>query len=313
MIRRPRLLSTAAVLTAVALSASLTAGCSTFTDNSLAAKAGSHELSIDDLAAINADLPKLSGDASMIPDALGEYNGSVVRQALTLWANSTGLIAGLENSGIQVSGEDRQAASTTLQGQDATTWATLSRPTQDLLIDFTASQTALKSSGDANDPAAAKAIYEQGVGTSGVICIRIMAFDTEAEATDAYSAVQAGEKFADLANDHPVDPAAEPNNGVYADPKSGSECFEASGYTSVAQAVADLAIGESSPPVTLGSQFFFLIQQRPYDEVADAVQPLLAATLGQARAGKFLSAADISIDSRYGMWDAATSTVVPTR
>lgn len=313
MIRRPRLLSTTAALAAVALSASLTSGCSTFTDNNLAAKVGGHELTIDDLNEINKDLPKLSGDDTMVPDALGEYNGTVVRQALSLWANSAGLIAGLESGGTVVSAEDRQAAATTLEGQDAATWAVLSPATRELLIDFNAGQTALESSSGATDPEAARAVYDQGVAVSGVVCIRIMAFDTEDEAATAYAAVQAGEPFADLANDHPVDPAAEPTDGIYTDPSSGSECLAAAGFASVAQVVADLPIGESSAPTSLGSEFFFLVQQRPYDEVAETVQPLVAATIAQSRAKDILDRADISIDSRYGMWDAATASVVPTR
>ena len=292
---------------------SLASGCSTFTDNDLAAKADGHELTIEDLEAINKDLPKLSGDDTMVPDALGDYDGTVVRQALTLWANSAGLLAGLEQAGVEISAQDRQAAIDTLQGEDAAAWSILSEPTQEMLIDFNTGQTALQSTEAATDPVAAKAAYEQGVTASGVVCIRIMAFGTEAEAADAYAAVQAGEEFADLANDHPVDPAAEPTNGIYVDPSTGSECLAAPDFASVAEAVTDLPIGESTAPITLGSDFYFLIQQRPFDEVAESVQPLLASTLGQSQVTQLLKSASISIDSRYGMWDAATSTVVPTR
>ncbi|HRE00846.1 MAG TPA: hypothetical protein PLV68_06075 [Ilumatobacteraceae bacterium] len=303
--RRRFSVATLASLTAVA---ALTTGCATFTGNKHAASVNGEHLAITDFEAMLVDAPNLGLQDS---DTSGEYSGDTARALLGVWVSATAISTGLAERGLTISDDDRAVAQARYSSSDPATWEKLSVPTKELLINFTAARTAL-----ANDPSlasAARTLYEDGVTGSGVLCLRIMAFDTEDEATAALEQVRNGTDFAAIAEDHPVDPSAPANGGIFTDQSTGAECLDASGYQPLAQALLDVPVGESSEVTTLGSTFFFLILQRPYDEVADQLASLLGTAGAQALAESITSAADVSIDSRYGQWDAESGEVVAVR
>ena len=95
--------------------------------------------------------------------------------------------------------------------------------------------------------------------------------------------------------------------------QDGSECLPASNISpesagELAQIVANLEAGQYSQPIPQpNSTTFGILYARPYDEVADFVAPLV----GAAAFNRFLGEADVSVDARYGRWDAERGAVVP--
>lgn len=311
MIRRlhtMRRLRAVVTVVAVAVTAS---GCSTFTDNDVAATANGRELSIDDFNTIVADFPKLTPDATGA-DEFGEYSGDSLRDVLTRWVQATSLVTEVDGRGIVIDDATRDAAAAQYQASDTATWTSLAPETQRFLVDYTVGRTALLKDEAFIPASTVESIYNSGVNVSGVLCIRIMAFDSEAEAAAARAQVQGGASFADIADEHPIDPTAAPNGGVFLDQQSGGPCLAAGNYALLAQSVADAPVGEPGAPVPLDN-FFFLIIQRPYAEVAAEARTLIAPTIAQPLLAEVFSAADVTVDSRYGMWDAESGTIVPTR
>ncbi len=297
---------------ALALVATLTSGCSTFSDNNVAADVDGRILTIDELNLIAADFPKLLNDPAVGVDEFGEFKGDDLRNVLTRWVQSASLLNELDNRGIVIDDSKRADAAAQYSSTDAATWSQLSPPTQDFLVDYTVGRTTLIEDPSLVTDDKVAAAYEAGVGVSGVLCIRIMAFETEADAASVKAELDGGADFGQLANDHPLEPSAEPNDGVFLDQQSGSQCLAAANFGVLAQAVATTPVGESTEPLVLDS-FYFLVLQRPFDEVSADARALIAPTIAEPALTELLTNAQVSIDSRYGMWDTDTGTVVPTR
>ena len=306
MFRRSRLLSTTAALATVALSASL-AGCSTFTDNDLAAKADGTELSADDLDDLLVDFPKIV-NVDLTPSAIDELDGNQVRQVLSTWAQINVLMNEIDELGLGPDDARRSEIAAGIEADDDQ-WASYSPVTQDLLVGSTIISDA---AGQLADPADLEALYNQGVGTTGLLCIRGAAFATEADALAALEEVRAGADFAEIADANPFNPDAPATGGISANPDTGAECFSAQDQPQLASDLADVAVGESSDPLPSGEQFY-LIYVRPFAEVADEVTTTLGANAAQVTFSAMFARADVAIDSRYGMWDGTTGTVVPSR
>lgn len=306
MFRRSRLLSSTAALTAVALSASL-AGCSTFTDNDLAAKTGGTELSAAELDELIVDFPKVV-NIDLTPDAIGEINGDQVRQVLSTWAQINVLESEIERLGLGPDDARRSAIAADLQAADDQ-WDSYSSVTQALLIGSTV---IAETSGELADPADLEALYNEGVGSTGMLCVRGAAFATEADALAALEEFRAGADFAAIADANPFSPDAPVNGGISVDPTTGAECFNAQDQPQLASELAEVAVGDSSDPLPAGEEFY-LIFIRPFDEVAAEVSDTLGSSIAQITFSAMFERADVSIDSRYGMWNGATGAVVPTR
>jgi hypothetical protein len=298
-----------ALVSVALVSATLATGCSTFTKNDVAAEVNGHELSVDDFEAILAD--------DTTPDAANEYDGAIVRSELTRWVRVTALVDALATQGVTIDDAAR-AAATEQAKQEAgeSAWNGYSDAMRALQIDVTAALNAIAASDKFVGDGALREAYEKGGATSGIYCLRVMAFteDTaeasEAAANAVLDQLRGGADFATLANDHPLEPDSEPNGGVLAD-QSGAECL--SGLNAqITGPLGEVAIGEVAGPITLDTNSF-LVLQRPFDEVAAAVRTTLGTALAGQHANELTKVIEARVDTRYGTWDSESGSVVTAR
>ncbi|HEY4332175.1 MAG TPA: peptidylprolyl isomerase [Ilumatobacteraceae bacterium] len=296
----------------VALGTVSVSACSTFSNNDNAASVGSKHLSVKAFEAI-------SNDIGGTPDALGERTGDTARSVLTAWVNINILVDGLEHSGAPITTAERAAAEKSLTSQDSASWAKLAADTKALEIDYTATQDAVATNTTLVPDSTVEAAYEQGVGTTSVVCLRLMAFSTQDKADAAYAALQKGTDFATVAKSSSEDTATASTGGILAD-AAGNECVDSSNLQSsddgstILQVLAGSQVGVPSTPVQVGTEFYILLE-RPYSEVKDKLRSVapMQALLVSPVAHKFSAGVKARIDSRYGMWDSASGQVVATQ
>lgn len=316
MIRRlstswPTTFATLAVVGAITISA---AGCSTFTDNDVAAEYSGHSLSVEDFQTLAGDL---------VPtDEIGEFLGDDSRSVLGRWITAGLLGDALSTDGVVVDDAARQAAEEQLS--QSATWADNAEFTRDFLIRELAAQNAVAVDVAPLSDDELRSLYEAGASSTGVLCMRVIGAQTAEQLQEVTDRLAAGDAFADIADDlrdPSIDAATVPPGGIYLDPDTGSECISApEGIRSQFTGPLDEVVG----PIDGGNGVSIFILQRPFDEIASTLRSLAdsstASQESQARPAKIdelvavvAPDADVSIDSRYGMWDSETATVVPTR
>ena len=152
--------------------------------------------------------------------------------------------------------------------------------------------------------------YEESPSDLGVICVRHIVVDTEEEAQDVLTQLEGGADFAELAAERSIEPAAATTGGALVDPQTGAPCLStAAAIQSIDPAfVAGAAAavpGEPTQPVQ-SSAGWHVILARPYSDVEDSVLSIYGARLF----AQYVQSADVSVDPRYGRWDAETGSIV---
>jgi len=317
-----RRLSVAAV--AVVLTGTVASGCSTFTNNREAAKAGGASLSVDEFELILADYAESRSANASTSTSVGDTTttedptvpGSEARTLLTEWVTSHLLIAALNKVGAPIDDTARTAATSSLQETIGAGWDNLDDVTKQFLIEDQAATDALAESPLITDTAAQQA-YEAGLVSSNALCLRVIAFTDEAKAKSVYEQLRQGGDFAKLADENIADPTAG-KGGVFTNSTTGSECSAADQLNeTIAQALALLPLGKASEPIPFansdGTSQYVIFLQRPWNEVVDAAKPIVREFLAPGTAKALIAAGTAHIDSRYGTWDTTTLSVVPTR
>ncbi len=298
----------------VAVVSVLSSGCSTFTNNDVAAEVNGDVLTVDEFQSLAGDLVQT--------DPIGEFLGSDSRGVLTRWVTAGMLRDALAAGGVTTDEAARQAAEQQLS--QTATWAANSEFTKSFLIGELATQSAVAVDVTPMTDEQLQALYESGAQVTGVLCIRVIATQTPEDTQEVIDRLAAGDDFAVVADDlldPTIDPAAVPPGGIYLDPESGSECISAP--EAIIGAFTG-AISDVAGPIDAGNGTALFILQRPFAEIEPTLRSIadsaLASQVSAARPAKIdeliatgAATADVTIDSRYGMWDAGSGTVVPTR
>jgi len=164
------------------------------------------------------------------------------------------------------------------------------------------------------DDAALKELYDENPALFGRLCARHILVASEADAAALKAELDAGADFADLAREHGTDGSAANGGLLYTE---GEECPQASQFD------ADFVAGATSVPTgevagPVQTQFGWHVVQVdeavevPFEEARSAVQAY-ASQRASAAFSEFLAEAnrgDITVNPRYGFWDAETGTVV---
>ena len=155
-------------------------------------------------------------------------------------------------------------------------------------------------------------IYTSSAAATGVLCMSHILVATEKEARTVLDRLRAGEKFADLAREVSTEPAAKESGGSLG-PGPDQPCQPLSavqtGYDQAFTAGAVAAkVGVPSAPVK-SSFGWHVILIHPYSEVAASVRQVLSQDTGNTLLAGWMTAADISVDPRYGTWVPSRSTI----
>jgi foldase protein PrsA len=288
---------------AVALVAVALAGCSTFDENDAAAAVDGVEVSQQQFEETLTVLAANPEDTGIEEDfATGSVAGETGRNVLGGLVRATASQQYLAAHGEEVTDADREAVQTSLPSWQQE----LPSDVSDLVLDFQAAGAA-RSRIAAQD---AQARYEESPSDLGVMCVRHIVVDTEEEAQDVLAELDGGADFADLAAERSTEPAAATTGGALADPQTGAPCLSTAAAIQsfdpafVAGATAAVP-GEPTEPVQ-SSAGWHVILARPYDEVEDTVLSIYGARLFV----QYLQTADVTVDPRYGRWDADSGSIV---
>ena len=189
-------------------------------------------------------------------------------------------------------------------------FGTYPKSLQDLLINLnlaslTTSEMKAPSAGDLEK------LYSKAPASAGVLCLSHILVKTKAEADKALKQIANGAKFADVAKKVSIEPAAKTSGGSLAN--GGEAC---NSLESLQQSFdGDFMVGAvaAKPGVPTGptkSSFgWHIILSHPYDEVKDSVSSVLKENPGAALLAGFMATSDISLNSVYGTWVAATAKI----
>ena len=197
----------------------------------------------------------------------------------------------------------------------------LSTDTQTWLVDLRADALALSrtlgAETDAGD-AAARQFYDQNPLQFTAVCLRLLVV-AEGDLAAAQARLDAGEDFAAVSAEISTDPQVAAS--VQGDPQcTALSQLQQSLQPEAFQSLAQAAEGDVVGPFQYDDQGNVVLvevqrtQLTPFDQVRDAIIGQLPAAGDQAVADLVREAAttfDISVDPRFGSWDAEQGTVVP--
>lgn len=160
----------------------------------------------------------------------------------------------------------------------------------------------------------AEAAYGKGWDGSPAVCLAAVFPGADVDAEAVVAEIQGGLPFADAVQKYSQDASTKQNGGVVAlDMGNGSQpCYPTSSLNeSLLEPMKGALPGEVR--VVRGSTSQIVVEIRPFAELSTgekvSVVPDLSQKIGTEYT-KRLAGATISVNPRYGRWDAATSTVV---
>lgn len=256
----------------------------------------------------------VSGYSSVVDGALvasGNVNMVAARGLLQDWINTVVLEGVLEESGVLVTDEQRDAARTGLEAQGG--FAVAPQAVQDFYV---RAASVLEAAGLAFSPEASELAetYNRGPVESGVVCLRLILTPTREEIDAAIVRLAAGETFAEVAAVVSTDISAT-DGGILTDQQNGSACVQLAALATqiVPEFVAALEtseVGVVSEPFEVPGIGWVVILLRPFEEVSDAVTTVLGPTTALRVGRDALTNADVWVSAEYGRWDLASQQII---
>lgn len=293
-----RLATTALVTLAVVVSS-----CGS-TSNSAAEIAGA-EISRDELELTITEL----SDAGQTPVVDGEVAGDTARSILTALIQGAGAKQLLKKYGQEITEADREEISLSLSQNTDTTAFT--EHLKNLIVELNAGSLALKRVVAPDAKTAAK-MYDEAPASLGVMCVRHLVVEQEAEAKEALTKISAGADFAEVAGEYSIEPNAKESGGALSGANNACMLLSEyqSGFDPGFTAGALLAkSGVATGPVK-SSFGYHIILVRPFVEVAADISALLEANAGELLLNGYLATTKIKVDSAYGVWNSARGAII---
>lgn len=294
MIRR------AAVILAAMVAVGAT-GCSTFSDNGVAARVGDLELSQSQFDGL-----LIAATPGAEPGDQLALSGDTARDLLNTWILTRILELDLAADGAAVDPVATEEAASALEASDPDRWATTPVAMQDLQVEQQAAITSwseLEVATPSDDEL--RAIYDGGTEESGIVCSAHILVGTEEQANDLLDQLDDGADFAELAASESIDTASGADGGNLPCDLRGN--FEGAYVPEFVDAALAAQLGEPTGPVQ--SQFgYHVIMLRPSDRVDAGELATLYADVSQRfqrAAAKF----DIYVDPRFGSFNPSSGVV----
>lgn len=214
----------------------------------------------------------------------------------------------LDRYGLSESDADRQKVE-----QDAAAdeqFGSLPAYMKELLINLSVAQATI-SKLKAHSPSEIKSLYERLPASSGVLCLSHILVKTEDEANQVLKELADGADFADVARKRSTEPGADKSAGVLAagdEPCSDISFFQQQFDSNFMLGAVAAKAGVPSGPVK--TQFgFHIILNRAYDDIKASLEKVSTEQPSSSNIAGFVAASDISVNSRFGMWNSGISDV----
>ncbi|MDA2968589.1 MAG: peptidylprolyl isomerase [Actinomycetota bacterium] len=249
------------------------------------------------------------GEAGQTPVVDGEVDGETVRSILSALVQGAATDQLLKEYDEEITQSDRDEIEAQIsQNTDTSTYT---QYLKDLIIELNAGPLALARV-KAPDAKKAAEMYDKSPASLGVLCVRHLVVKTEATANEALAKFADGAEFATLAGEFSIEPKANESGGALGG--ADNACITLTEYQSGFD--PDFTAGAllAKPGVAYGpvkSSFgYHVIYVRPFVEVAEDVSKLLATNAGANLLTGFIATSKISVDSAYGVWNAARGGIV---
>jgi hypothetical protein len=155
----------------------------------------------------------------------------------------------------------------------------------------------------AYDLSAVEEEYESTGGANGLLCAVVMLPADEATAEEASAALADGGEFSDVAADLGIQIGG--LGGGEAQPCAPTDGLDPQVLDPLAEALDAVEVGEATEAFEIqGSQVIAMAP--PFDDVSSA----LAGDVVEAAVDDVVAAAVVTVDPRYGRWDAAAQRIV---
>jgi parvulin-like peptidyl-prolyl isomerase len=181
---------------------------------------------------------------------------------------------------------------------------------QDTLINLNLADMTLKKFKAPSDSVIEK-LYSASPASAGTLCLSHILVKTEVEARTVLTNLEKGTAFADEAAKKSIEPGADKSGGALKDGDSDCQSL-VSLQSSFDPDFMRGAVG-AKPGVPTGpikSSFgYHVILSHPYDKVKTSVLSIVKNDPGNNLLAGYLSTADITVNSVYGKWDGALSTI----
>jgi hypothetical protein len=299
------------ILLPVLAAAILTTGCATF-DTGVVATVGSSEITDADFDPLldsfleRGDLFGTAGPTN------GRIDADDARLLLRVDIRQQIFRDFLERNDIDATAARDEFIATNLAGSEL---EALPPEFKDLVVDADLSfQGQLLTQVPAASAEDLQTMYEQEPASVGMLCLRHVLVDTEAEAEDVLDELATGRDFAEVAEERSTDPTVEGSGGALATPDNACIPFRTMQQNfDPAFLAGALATSPNGPSEPVQSSFgWHIILNRPWDEVADSVLALhVEGDSGGYLLDGDLATTEVDVDPRYGSWDPATGAVLP--
>jgi parvulin-like peptidyl-prolyl isomerase len=286
-------------------------GCSTFRAD--AVRIGDERVSVRDFEDELEALSRLEGIAQVPALTAGAVPGDAARFWLSNRIEQMLQAQELARRGASVTDADRDEAKAALT-QGVPGWDTAPQAARDLLVDIVATQQAFQNA--TSEPREQiEADYAAGAETVGFTCLRVILFDasSSADVDVVLDELAGGTPFAELASQYSDDPTTAQTGGIVTNPQGGT-CgpwadFAQQAPPEVVAAVAAAEPGTAIGPIESGG-LTLLLQQRPFDEVAEEITATIQGTAASAAMQALVQQSDVWVSPRYGRWEPQVGSVV---
>jgi parvulin-like peptidyl-prolyl isomerase len=229
----------------------------------------------------------------------------------------------VDERGLTITPEIRAQAETAARGEFApagpsadAVWAEFPGWFQEQAVENTANLIALRESLGAGslDDAALQAIFEDNPQQFALMCARHIIVGSEEEAAQIRAQLDDGADFAEVAAASGTDGSAASGGMLYTE---GQPCPAASGF------VSDFVVGATSVPTgeiagPFETEFGWHVtrvdslEQPTFEQAKESVRAFAAQSAGTALRDLIAEGArgDITVDPKYGSWDAETLSVI---
>lgn len=271
---------------------------------------------VDPQVVANA-LAGVRGDGAQGTFAMGE-----AASALQAWINYRIAVAHVEENGGAITAADREAARSELAAQlgGEEALASVDAELLEFSIDSSAVNKAVQRISQLSDVERETRLQELFVLTAAErpLCLSIVVSETVEEAEAALERVEGGEDFATVASDVSVDFQTAANGG-FAGCASIERASEAFGGDYSTAAVGDTVgpIEQESGTGPIHILVHITSTTGPtFDQLADELERQVSAEESNASAELLYElrlAASVTVDPRFGTWNAETGAVIPPR
>jgi parvulin-like peptidyl-prolyl isomerase len=267
---------------------------------------------------------RLNGTAYSIKDfdslndaliAVGQYsteNGTIKREdlavTLAVLIRYQAYVDFTKANGLTETDEDRNAV--VADSESDPNFATYPEALRDTLLKLNVSDRVMER---VSAPTAAdlEKLYNKMPASAGVLCLSHILVETEDEAREVLKSVNSGTPFAEVAAVKSTEPGADQSGGALKD--GDEDCNPLPGLQQSFDAdfmVGAIAAKPGVPTGPIKTQFgWHIILSHTFDDVKESAARVLGQNTGALLLAGHLAAANVSVNSKYGVWNGATGRI----